>query len=336
MQELNDPFLCASSAPPRLRSRLLQVFTLIALLSAPSLQAQILEHPKGLYFGEEPFFNEDFIARNGIAEIRAPISKKREMDRIRITGTENYYEFDEEGKLKRQFEVFVHKDTLSDTSFIDYEYDKGGRVTKIRRNDLHGFYEYDYEYDEKGRLVEERYSRIENEGSSRYEFEPGRRYIIDEESYEYREPNDTMLIREYFNSEDRVYRKKFYYTDSLGYLQREHSRYIITNQVSETRYKYDEKGRVTERREITDVADSTTERYEYQYDSLGNLLERNFYQNEKQMLHEEYLYQDSTMLLDAEIEKDEETLLITITRFKYRFRDEDAKGREEEGVSSEQ
>ncbi len=310
---------------------------LLTLFLAPSPgHTQILEHEEARFFGEEPFFNEEFIARNEIREIRAPISKKREMDRIRKTGTEYRFEFDREGRLKRQYRIYVHSDSVTDTTFIDYEYDGDGQLTRIRRNDHHGFFANEYERDSLGRVVEERYLRIENEGSSRYDFQPGREFVIDEESYRYQRPSDTLLIQEYYNSKDRIYRRKFYYRDSLGYLKRVRSRYVVTNKVSETRYEYDEMGRVTQRYEDNDVSDTVQERYEYAYDSIGNLLERNHYKNDVQMRHQEYLYRDTTMLLDAEIDKEEETLLITITRFKYRFWGADPKGREEEGVRSEQ
>lgn len=304
-----------------MRERLLACFSLLLLFGAgtPSLSAQILDHPLGRYFQDEPFFNEDFIRRNDIRKIQAKISTKREMDRIRNSGTEHYYEFDRKGRLQRQYETYVHHDTVRDTTFIDYRYDMDGRIQRVRRNDLHGFYAYEYRYDEQDRVKKERYLRIENEGPSRYDFDPGESYVIDEERYVYREPNDTMLIQDYYNSQDRIYRRKIHYRDTLGYLQRVSSRYMITHKRGETRYSYDEKGRVIERIEDPDVSDTTKERYRFGYDEVGNLVERNIYRNDALKFHHEYLYRDSTMLLDAEIKKEEETMLITIKRFEYEF-----------------
>jgi len=157
---------------------------LLSLIIPSTSISQILEHPEARYFGNEPFFNEDFIRRNDIKKIKSNISTKREMDRVRKTGTEHYYEFDRKGRLQRQYETYVHHDTVRDTTFIDYSYDREGRVERVRRNDLHGFFAYEYEYDSLGRVVEERYLRIENEGPSRYAFNPGERYIIDTETYQ--------------------------------------------------------------------------------------------------------------------------------------------------------
>jgi hypothetical protein len=302
-------------------SVVLRCFCSILLMNfiLPVSEGQILEHAEGRFFSEEPFFNPDFIRRNDIRRIEAPISTKREMDRVRRSGTEHYYEFDKKGRLQRQYETYVHSDTVRDTTFIDYEYGPEGRIQRIRRNDLHGFYAYDYSYDEKGRIQKERYLRIENEGPSRYEFNPGKSYVIDEERYEYRKPNDSMLIQDYYNSQDRIYRRRIHYRDSLGYLQKVSSRYMITHKRGLTKYDYDEKGRVIERIEDPDRSDGTKERYVFEYDEVGNLLVRDVYRDDSLKLHHEYLYRDSTMLLDAEIRKNEETLLITITRFKYEF-----------------
>ncbi len=291
----------------------------LSLIIPPRSISQILEHPEARYFGNDPFFNEDFIRRNEIRTIETNISTKRQMDRVRKSGTEEFYRFDQEGQLITQYESYVHHDSIRDTVFIHYEYTDEGRLARVLRNDLHGFYAYEYAYDSLGRLSKERYLRIENKGPSRYQFEPGREFVIDEESYKYRQPRDTMLVQDFYNSEGRIYRRKIHYRDTLGYLKRVTSRYMITHKQGITRYSYNAQGRVTERMEDPDISDTTKKHYTFAYDSIGNLLEWDIYRNDHKKAHHEYLYRDSTMLLDAEIKKDEETLLITITRFEYGF-----------------
>lgn len=299
---------------------LLPLFIVLQFLFLPlNSSSQILEHPEARFFGKKPFFNEDFIRRNEIRTIKTKISTKRQMERVRKSGTEELYRFDENGRLITQYESYVHHDTVRDTVFIHYKYNDAGKLSRILRNDLHGFYAYEYAYDSLGRMKKERYLRIENEGPSRYRFEPGREMVIDEESYKYRQPRDTMLIQDFYNSEGRIFRRKIRYRDTLGYLKRVTSRYMITHKQGITRYRYNEQGLVTERIEDPEISDTTKKRYRYSYDPLGKLLEWDVYRNGQKKLHHEYLYRDSTMLLDAEIKKDEETLLITITRYKYGF-----------------
>ena len=91
-------------------------------------------------------------------------------------------------------------------------------------------------------------------------------------------------------------------------------------------YTYDELGRTKERITINDFGRSDTDRIEYEYDDVGQLLNKKIFRNEEQIKLIEYLYNKSTMLLEAELTKVIDNNFIRIIQYEYVFWDDRGTG----------
>lgn len=292
--------------------------TLLAVSSTHIAHAQILDNNEGNTFGEDPFFNADFIARNKIKQIHGELSTKKERDRIRKGKMEYDYHFEEDGKMEFQLNSMLRTEARTDSSFIHYYYREDGTIETKRLNDTYGFYSYDYETDAEGQVVKETYFRDENVGTSRFNFQLGKQYIISSEAFAYENIGDSIIVKQVFNNYGKAYMEHRKYYNKLGYKTMEESRYIIGNRRSRTTFEYDEKGRISKKIEQHDLRNDKQTITTYLYDDVGNLLEENIYQNDTHVTHREFLY-DERMFLSAIISKDVATNIISIVKYTYTF-----------------
>ena len=84
-------------------------------------------------------------------------------------------------------------------------------------------------------------------------------------------------------------------------------------------FSYDENGRLAERTEQPDLAQSRITRHRWQYDSAGNVITGEYWLGDKQVSRDEYVYEEATMLPKARLRKDLATgnihvLKLTATR----------------------
>lgn len=82
-----------------------------------------------------------------------------------------------------------------------------------------------------------------------------------------------------------------------------------------TTFRYDEQGRLAERTERPDLDKPTSKRRTFLYDQAGNLLETDLWHDDRQVSHEEFLYEADTFFLKARIRKDLGTGTIHVVRF---------------------
>lgn len=300
-------------------SSLLFIVLLSLFAASQQLYSQMLNNSKGNAFSDDPFFNTEFIAKNKIHIIKGKRSSKKEMDIIRNKGLETYYEFGADGNLQRQYSTF-YTGGRKDTAFIEYQYTDRGDLKLLRRNDNHGFYAYEYEYDEEGRIIKEEYYREDNEGTSRYDFIPGKRYIIVSETYEYQQL-DEIVKKESFNNYGKKYKEEFFYYDDHDYLKEHTSKLIINNRRSRTTFSYNERGLLEEKIVTNDLSrEEDFVRTTYAYDEHNNLLEEKEYSGEQYKFNRQVMYEPS-MVVKALLTKDVDINFIRIIEYSYQFYD---------------
>jgi YD repeat-containing protein len=290
----------------------------VLIILSGTAQAQLLDNSEAKTFGEDPFFNRDFIERNKIHSIHGMMSGKKTMDRIREGKVEYHYDFDSSGKLSMQLMAMRRKTGRIDSSIVNYEYSPKGTVTVKRRNDAYGFYSYAYELNDEEQVIKETYCRDENAGPSRFAFEQGKRFIISSESFSYDQPSDTVSVQKVYNNYGKAYMVNSTFHNFLGYKLRDESRFIVNNKRSQVQYQYDIRGRINKKIEYNTVGDTTNVTHAYSYDDVGNLLEENTYHSGIHKSIRQFIY-DGNMLMTAMLTKDVETDFISIIQYSYSF-----------------
>lgn len=287
---------------------------LLTLSIAAALPAQVLLVPAE---GDptELHFNPVFIARNGITAVHGERMVKHDNKPMRGLPGKYLYRFDAQGRRIYANHSFGHPGTGRDTASTVFTYDADGRVVRSLRNDLMGHFAYDLKYDEEGRPVRETYTRIENRSTDRYQLVPGAVTEISDEHYRYETVSDTVWRRVYVNSNGLPYRERTHTHDGNGYLLRIEDRYLVSNRRSAITFRYDEKGRLSERADQPDLNVPRITRRTWKYDAAGNVLEEDVWHDDQQKEHIEYMYEEHTMLLKARLTKDIATGSIHVVRY---------------------
>lgn len=296
------------------------VFLLSILATVCTAEAQIVLTPNSDYCKAVNIFNPVFVRNNHISTITGTLSVKKPMKAIRQLGLEIRYEFDDAGRLINRYESYYRKGGHKDTLCIHYDYDELGRCMAQRKNDQYGFFLLEWKYDSAGNIIAETYSRLENAGSSKRHFSPGRIYRIREEKYIYSKPSPNQIKKTSFNSADRPYKEGISIFDEMGNLAERNERYIVTNKRWRTAYIYDKHNRLSVKTAYGSFEERDSTRHSFSYDTLGNIEEEKVLQNERPVLLLQFLYDKASMLLDARLEKDENSGNIGITRYRYEFR----------------
>lgn len=291
------------------------IFILFLFFIATNSKAQILEINKPL-FSEEPFFNTAFIQRNKIASITGSRSSKKVSDIIRQKGLDYQYLFNPNGTLKTQLSTFYVQKDKKDTNIISYQYNKQRTLTLKRKSDRSGFYSLNYQLDQKGNIVKQTYCRDENTYNSKNQFKLAKQYIIRADSFSYHQLNEQQLKKIFYNNYGKSYKEQISYYNDYGYLIAENTKFIIGNKKSKRTFEYDEKGRVSK---TVDINKNQVISKIYSYDEIGNILEIKIYDKDQFVTSHQYLYDEKTMLLTAQLIKDVETEFIQIVKYRYTF-----------------
>lgn len=280
------------------------------VLIAAFLLANVASFPQALLVlpsadeTDLPAFNERFIARNGIASIVGERMVKRDGEPMLPERERLLFRFHADGRLAYSNNSFGQPGSGRDTASIAYVYDDQGRVTRRLRNDLGGYFAYVQEHDADGRVTRETYQRIENLGSNRYDLVPGATIEISDERYQYARLNDTTMRKSCLNNLDLPYRDQMFISDGRGYLLAIEDHYLVSNRRGRITFRYDEGGRLAERVEQPDLTQTRITRRIWRYDATGNALASEYWLGEKRISHDEYVYEEGTMLLKARLRKD--------------------------------
>jgi hypothetical protein len=261
-------------------------------------------------------WNEKFMARNGITEIKGKLSVKREGEPIHPKPEKYLFRFDTLGRTIYRNTSYGRPGNGKDTTWIRYGFDEDGSLRHTIRADIGGFYEYANEYDENQRLQRQTYSRVSNRNADRYDFEPGDRTEIYDEHYRYKSPDTDLMIKTYLNDQQLPYREDQYQYNDDGYLVQIESMLLISRKRSLEQFTYDSKGRLNQRI-IHGATGKPTIRHVYVYDSTGQLSKHETWTDHEFTTTDEFLYHGKTGLLSARLTKDMRTGVIRIIKFSY-------------------
>lgn len=266
------------------------------------------------------YFNERFIMRNRVAAISGERMVKPDGRPMRTEAARYLYRFDAQGRMTYANNSFGSPGTGRDTTSTTYTFDPHGNQESRLCNDLAGHFKYRTEHDSLGRPVRETYSRIENLGTDRYNLVPGATIEISDEHFRYTTINDTCWRKTYYNYLDLPYREETFTRNSHGYLLEIEDRYLISQRRSRTTFTYDEGGRLASRADQRDLSKPDLVRRAWVYDKAGNIISGDLWHGDRHKHHEEYLYEEQSMLLKARLRKDIETGLIHVIRYRTELR----------------
>lgn len=297
-----------------------RLLPLLALLLTTSVQAQVLlvlpseEDPDAIHF------NPEFIRRNHVAAIIGETMVKPDGRPMSTDPAKVLYRFDTDGRTVYANNSFGRPGSGRDTASTTYTFDSEGRETELLRNDLAGHFSLRTTYDNEGRAVRETYCRIENLGTNRYDLVRGPAIEISDERFTYASLNDTTSRKTYLNNLNLPYREQTFTYDHRGYLQLIEDRYLISERRSRARFAYDEHGRLMERVDQRDITRPDTVRRTWAYDRAGNVISGDSWHGERLRYHEEYLYEEGSMMLKARLRKDADSGHIHVIRYRTELR----------------
>jgi hypothetical protein len=290
--------------------------TLLMLINI-ALQAQIIDNSHGISLIEDNRFNPQFIRNNKIAVIRGEYSSKKERDIIRKSNERVEYFFDRTGRLVQVNNIRILSDGKKDVVSTVYRYNVDGTLIDKILADVSGATSYRYEYNEQKQVISETCSRMESPKDTLSETGPKRSEIYTE-TIKY-VPLDNGMKKITFNSYNAPYREEFSYVNEHGYLTENRTRYVTNNRQSGITYGYNERGLLSEKNIVADLAVKDTVQFSYTYDPAGNLLSAAEFIKGKHIRSIEFLYDSKTWLLTARLAKDEETTFIRIARYETEF-----------------
>ena len=284
------------------------------LFISGSLLGQMLDNTAGQVFEEKPFFNQTFIAKNKIKSLKGTYSTKAQLDYIRPSSDIYVYEFDDKGRLSREY-----KTAFKDTIVTNYKYNDADQLILKRQSDQYGFHSYAYTYDDQGRILEQEYRRDSNKGLDKMNFELDETFIITTETFSYLDFSDSTYKKVYYNNAGREYKTEFFYHTWDGQLVKQEGKLRNGSGNSKVRFAYDEKGRISAKQSEVNLTKNNTSRWEYEYDEFGNVLALRYYRNGQWITEYQILYDKTTLFLTAIITRDHATNFMMILQFKEVF-----------------
>lgn len=297
-----------------------RLFVLLVLALAPGCAiisgAQIIDNRMGNAFGEEMYFNQEFLWQNKIRSISGIISVKRPGRPIQKLPDMFVFHFNEVGLLREMDKVtsVLH---LVDSMRVEYKRNDLGEVELRREKNARGILTTTLNYDELGRVRRIDFGKSENLTEQPGKMEPGRMIIVNSESYEYLPAGDNRTRRKAFNNYGLYYSDKLVERDPLGYIVRETEELVMSGRTITRTYSYNDKGWIDEISQ-SDNQGSKTKSSLFYYDPFGNLHKVEYFE-EKELVREiEVLYLEN-MLLEALVDHDLQSRDILITKFSYEF-----------------
>jgi hypothetical protein len=292
----------------------------LALLAQSALSTgQIIDNAHGISLVEENRFNEQFIRNNKIAVIRGEYSSKKEKDIIRNSNETVEYLFDRAGRLYQINYIRILAGNKKDITSTVYRYNTNGTLIDKILADVSGATSYRYEYNDQKQVISETCSRMESPRDTLSETGPKRTEVYTESIAHFKLDNGLKTVTS--NNYKVPYKEEFTYFDDNGYLTSFVTRFITNNRQSKTHYAYNERGLLSEKIIIADIARQDTIRLTYDYDKAGNLLSAIEYKGSEAIRRIEFLYDSKTWLLTARLARDEENTFIRIAQYKTEFFD---------------
>lgn len=249
-------------------------------------------------------FNQDFIARNKIAQIEVTEQIKRSNQPITPTGLRKKYLFNDEGACTSR-STYRNRYGRVDTILEAYQLSAKDEVLQYRRKDRSGFHKEEFEF--KGDTM----SICAYKGRDKDSIATW--ISCEHHITRKRDSIETTVI---YNEQFLPYlerRKKF---DSRGYLMSMTETYLVSRKSQITRYQYNNHGRLSFRSKATK---SGSEEWSYIYSDEG-LLEEVLFRRDGELVWKRAVVIDDYGRISALLTIDTATEDIFIERFTYEMR----------------
>ncbi len=296
-----DSFFCSV--------RLVGIFVMCSIFSF----GQVLDNRQGEAFTEKPFFNESFIKENKIKEIKGEFSYMKTGKGLVPMKYYSSYSFDNQGHLVESYETRPD-DGSEDTTFNYYFYNEADLLELHRATEKEGLLAIHYSYDSLDRLVGKEFKRdIDSNGQIIRTLSFNKERIA---YFDY----DKQLKCTYYNNYDLPYMDEFFNYNEMGYLMERIERIKMTSTVYTYQHEYDEMGKLSAIRKISNKSEVPVEEMEFSYDELGNLIEKLIYRNGILKTNIQIIYNAKTHLLESVITTEEATGFMMVCRYRdYKF-----------------
>lgn len=294
-------------------------FLLTFLLTSLILRAQVLI-PTQKIFSDEPFLNTAIIKENKVKSMTIEIQSKADHKPIVHHNMWLAYDFDKEGRMIHNYKLFRQSDYHFDTLLVSYEYDLQNRIIAKRMSDNFGFYSLNYEYDSKGAILKETYCRDISSGKGHLDFKLQKQYPIAVETFKTECYTATQCKRFALNNLGNAYKETLIYYDKKGKVLSEETSFINTGKREKRSFNYDEKGRITEISDYTDIAGEQTQLISIDYDKDGRIIKWMVYKNNQLKENAEFLFlENKPQVISAYINRKESDKQMDIYKITYTF-----------------
>jgi len=290
-------------------------------------------------------FNTEYIKTHNIKSITFDILDKKDLQVAEDKGLLNYYEFNDDGLLKRFYYtsiakiiqkeyhsgvVYRHRKKISngysytkneyvfDTISTSYFYNDAHLVKLKRYNDGDFYESYYYDYFPDGKVESEKRFKETNIAGTKTEFKLGAQYVISEESYLYKIVSPHQCKKICLNNEGRTYKEIIYNINDAKQLLNYNEQYTVTWIMQESNYTYNAKGQLTSAIYKSNSNGDLEQKRTYEYDSNDCLLTEKQYKNG--VLEKEVSYvTDASKKLTSYIIRDDANKNMRIVKLYYTY-----------------
>ena len=274
----------------------------------------ILENSYGEVLSEAPFFNSSFIQSHRIKSIKGYYSTKASMDIIRKTNQVYTYEFDNKGRLIREYLT-----KANDTVVTLYVYNSDSRIIYIMKSNHAGYVSEHYIYDDLGKVIEKQTKRETNKGKDKLNFIRDESYEISTEKFAYEPLENGNYKKLYYNKLGKIYKEELYFHAQKKIMKME-MRMIMGSARQKISYAYNKNGSLSEYTDESWIMGHKIIRYAFDYDEKGRVAAKYYYKNRKYITEYQIVYDETTGYLKSFLIRDNATDFITILHFKeYKF-----------------
>jgi hypothetical protein len=294
------------------------ILTLICSLSFIAFSQDALLHEKGLDQLTKLSFNKTLIIKNKVRSITTEYMYKKELSPIVKNPKRTiYYEFNDSGQLLMYYKTFQLYDTVYDTLVEFYSYNKLGQLKELRRSEYGKFGVYTYLYD-NNKVVAVSQAEEENLTNSKLHFIPKNHNQKYTEKYVY-ETLDDLSYMKYTLSHDGVRYKEEEVVYKNSKIKKEKTRYLFSKQKYNVYNYYYFDNDLVKKEEVDNYSSKQKKAFVYRYDNKKRVTQMETFKENENLYLTEFLYKENTELLDATINKNNNTKAIEIIKYKYSY-----------------
>ena len=325
--------------------RSIAVFVLTLFVFASTVKAQYFLVSHDDIQSSKYHFSPQFVVDNKIKGVRLSISDKPDNQPIYDKGLCEYYEFNDAGYISTSYYTDISTATKTekngyyynkrgnrvsystsdysysyDTTFTYYVYDKKNQLV-IKRTTIDGvmFRSAYYEYFEEGSLKKETMLRETNTSTDPNTFVIGTQTLISSESFEYQSMTANQVKKFCLNDENRPYKIGMLNMNDKKQILEENYEFVVTWLRINKKYKYDDKGRLTEYKYSTNSNDRPADIYKYEYNGDQNIEFIRLYSGDDFLKEISYIYDENKKLVKNQLTRDHKRNSIGIVKFTYTF-----------------